>query len=50
MDSHTYLTDLSDAEWQILEPLLPPDARTGRPHIHPLRTLVNAMSVVKKAL
>jgi putative transposase len=43
MDSHTYLTDLSDAEWQILEPLLPPDARTGRPRIHPLCTLVNAM-------
>jgi transposase len=26
-----YPTDLSDAEWSVLEPLLPPPARTGRP-------------------
>jgi putative transposase len=27
----------------MLEPLLPPEAHTGRPRVHPLRTLVNAM-------
>jgi transposase len=26
-----YPTDLSDAEWAALEPLLPPPARTGMP-------------------
>jgi putative transposase len=40
----TYLTDLSDAEWELLRPLLPPeDARTGRPRQHRYRTLVNAI-------
>jgi len=43
MDTHRYLTDLSDAEWEILEPLLPPEARTGRPRVHRLRTLVDAI-------
>jgi len=31
METHTYLTDLSDAEWRLLEPLLPAPAGTGRP-------------------
>jgi hypothetical protein len=26
MDTHTYLTDLSDAEWRVVQPLLPPAA------------------------
>jgi putative transposase len=43
MEAHTYLTNLSDAEWQLLEPLLPLEAPTGRPRIHSLRTLINAM-------
>jgi putative transposase len=43
MDTHTYLTDLSDAEWRVVQPLLPPAAQTGRPRQHPLRTMVNAI-------
>ena len=44
METHTtYLTDLSDAEWRLLEPLLPPPARTGRPRRHCVRTIVNAI-------
>jgi len=44
MDTHTYLTDLSDAEWHVVQPLLPPEAKpTGRPRQHPLRTIVNAI-------
>jgi putative transposase len=44
METHTtYLTDLSDAEWRLLEPLLPPPARTGRPRRHRVRTIVNAI-------
>jgi putative transposase len=43
MDTHSYLTDLSDAEWRVLEPLLPPPARTGRPRRHGLRRIMNAI-------
>jgi hypothetical protein len=34
----TYTTDLTDEEWRILEPLLPPDKAGGRPRKYPLRS------------
>jgi len=40
-----YPTDLSDAEWALLAPLVPP-ARTGRPRRHPTRVIVNAILYV----
>ena len=44
MDTHPSLTDLSDAEWRVVQPLLPPEQKsTGRPRQHPLRTSVNAI-------
>jgi putative transposase len=43
MHTYGYLTDLSDAEWRLLEPLLPPPAGTGRPRRHSVRTIVNAI-------
>ena len=45
MQTHSYLTDRSDAEWARLEPLFP-SARTGRPRRHRLRTLGNALLYV----
>jgi len=39
----TYLTDLSDAEWSILAPLLPEGATTGRPRKHSYRTILNGI-------
>jgi putative transposase len=39
----TYPTDLSDAEWAVLEPLLPPPARTGRPRKWPRRLMAEAI-------
>jgi transposase len=45
MQTHTYLTDLSDAEWARLEPLLP-TAQTGHPRHHRRRTIVNALLYV----
>lgn len=45
MKTHTYPTNLTDAEWARLEPLLPA-ARTGRPRHHSLRTIVNALLYV----
>src|SRR5215475_13175914 len=49
MNTHTYLTDLSDAEWHVVQPLFPPEATTGRPRQHPLRTIVNAILYVLRA-
>ena len=43
MDTHSYLTDLSDAEWHVVQPLLPPEAKTGRSRQHPLGTIGNAI-------
>ena len=39
----TYPTDLSDEEWSYLEPHLPAPKAPGRPRIHPLRTVLNAV-------
>ena len=38
-----YTTDLSDFEWDILEPLLPPPNKLGRPRKHPWREILNAI-------
>ena len=39
-----YATDLADAEWQLLAPLVPAAKPGGRPPIHDRRELVNAMA------
>ncbi len=41
-----YGSDLTDGEWAVLEPLLPPPYRCGRPRRRPLREVVNAISYV----
>ena len=43
-----YQTDVTDAEWRVLEPLLPPAKRTGRPRAWPLREIVNAIFYVMR--
>jgi putative transposase len=42
----TYPTDLTDAEWQLLRPLLPPEKSGGRPRKYPLREVLNAIQYV----
>src|ERR671922_212130 len=42
----TYTTDLTDEEWQILEPLLPPEKSGGRPRKYPRREVMNGMQYV----
>jgi transposase len=42
MNTKSYPSDLSDAQWNILESLLPSKALTGRPREYSLRTIVNA--------
>lgn len=38
-----YPTDLSDAEWAILEPLIPKGKPGGRPREHDMREILNAI-------
>jgi transposase len=41
-----YASDVTDEEWQILEPFLPPPARTGRHRHWPMREVINAIFYV----
>ena len=45
-DDLRYPSDLTDAEWEILAPLLPPPARTGRHRSWEMRELINAIFFV----
>jgi len=48
MNRHAYPTDLSDAEWRVVEPDVPIAPSTGRPRIHSWRELLNAIfSIVR---
>ncbi len=41
-----YPTDLTDAEWILLEPLVPPPKPGGRPAKYPRREIINAIRYV----
>jgi transposase len=41
-----YQTDLTDAEWRLIEPHLPAARRTGRPRAWPMREIINAIFYV----
>src|SRR4051794_9531586 len=41
-----YETDLTDAEWVLIEPLLPPPPEYGRPRFWPMRAIMNAIFYV----
>lgn len=41
-----YGSDLTDHEWELLAPLLPPPAETGRPRQWPMREIINALFYV----
>src|SRR5260221_10293165 len=43
-----YETSLSDACWEVIEPLFSPQSRCGRPRIHKLRHIVDAILYVVK--
>ena len=43
MSRQTYKTDLTDEQWEILEPLLPRPSVRGRPREHSLREILNAI-------
>ncbi|HID20390.1 MAG TPA: transposase [Methanophagales archaeon] len=41
MERKSYHGDLSDAEWQIIEPLIPPAKTGGSPREQDMREIVN---------
>ena len=43
-----YPSDLDDAEWAVIGPLLPGPCRRGRPLVHPRRVIVNAILYVNR--
>jgi transposase len=43
MPRDTYHTDLTDAEWNVIEPHLPPPADRGRPREHGWREILNGV-------
>ena len=45
-DELRFASDVTDAEWVVLEPLLPPRSAFGRPPSWPLREIVNAIFYV----
>ncbi len=44
-----YLTDLSDDEWNYIKPHMPPPLDHGRPRIHSLREILNAIFYVLRS-
>jgi putative transposase len=49
MARKAYPTDLTDEEWRVLGPLLPPAKSGGRPRIVDLREIVNAVRYLLRA-
>jgi transposase len=45
----TYPTDLSDAEWECIEPHLPTPRATGRPRRHSLREILDAIYYIVRS-
>lgn len=43
MDRFSYPSDLSDREWLIIQSILGPDSKRGRPRVHSLREVWNAI-------
>ena len=44
-----YPSDLSDAEWAILAPLVPPAKSGGRPRVVEMREIINGMLYILRA-
>lgn len=44
-----YPSDLSDAEWDVIEPLLPAAKHGGRPRTTPVRAIVDAIFYVSRS-
>ena len=47
--SRRYQSDVTDEEWRVIEPYLPPAKATGRPRGWPMREIVNAIFYVLRS-
>jgi putative transposase len=48
MDGRKYPSDLTDEQWQLIRPLLPPRSRVGRPRQVCRRQVINAILYVNR--
>jgi putative transposase len=48
-DHLRYGSDLTDAEWEIIAPFMPPPAKTGRPRRWAMREIINAIAYVLRS-
>ena len=48
-DHLRYGSDLTDEEWEIIVPFMPPAAKTGRPRQWPMREIMNAIFYMLRA-
>ncbi len=46
--SQTYPSDLTDAQWELIEPLVPPDRSGGRPRQVNIRRVVDAILYINR--
>jgi putative transposase len=46
--NHVYPSDLTDAQWEVLEPLIPPPKPGGRPRRLAMRAVLNAIFYVDR--
>jgi putative transposase len=49
MMRRAYQTDLSDAEWSYIEPHLPAPEAPGRPRVHPVREILDAIFYILRS-
>ena len=45
---HLYETSLSDAAWEVVEPIFPTTSTFGRPRVYSIRSIVDATLYVVK--
>src|SRR5208283_1851824 len=48
MERQRYPSDLTDAEWQRIEPLIPPASQGGRPRTVYVREIINAICYLQQ--
>jgi putative transposase len=46
MTRKPYPTDLTDAQWQIIAPLIPPEKPRGRHRLVDMREIINAINYI----
>ena len=49
VDEQRYPTDLTDAQWEVLTPLIPPPTPGGRPRRLDMRQVLNAIFYIDRA-